>query len=251
MLTAVNHIASEQSRGTQHVLAMAERLLSYAASYPAHTLVYHACEMVLHIQTDASFLSRSNSRSVAGGILYCGKASPNLHSINGAILTISKIIGGIPTSATEAKYAAAYMSAKEGVYCRTILEALGYPQPSTLILCDNECAVGLANNTIKPRKSRSMAMQYHWLRHQVAAGVFRIRWLKGTDNIADYFTKALPVHRHQERKRFLVYSPPNPDNPSLPRSTQRAAAHYARRTCTANIYDIPIFQNFLHSERVC
>jgi hypothetical protein len=143
------------------------------------------------------------------------------------------------------------MSAKEGVYCRKILEALGYPQPSTLILCDNECAVGLANNTMKPRKSRSMAMQYHWLRHQVEAGVFRIRWIKGTDNIADYFTKALPVHRHQELKRFLVYSPPNPDNPSLSRSTQRATAHYARRACTVNISDMHIFQNFSHSERVC
>jgi hypothetical protein len=122
MLTAVNHIASEQSRGTQHVIAIAERLLSYAASYPAHALVYRACEMILHIQTDASFLSRSNSRSVAGGILYCDNAVPLQHSINGAILTI---IGGIPTSAIEAEYAAAYMSAKEGFYCRHILEALG------------------------------------------------------------------------------------------------------------------------------
>jgi hypothetical protein len=75
MLTAVNHIASEQARPTQHVMAMADRLLAYAVSYPAHELVYTACDMVLHIQSDASFLSRTKSRSVAGGILYCDNAN--------------------------------------------------------------------------------------------------------------------------------------------------------------------------------
>jgi hypothetical protein len=156
MLTAVNHIASEQSRPTQHVMDMAERFLQYAASYPAHEIVYKACDMVLHIQSDASFLSRSKSRSVAGGILYCDNAdatasadkqaaaatdtsaptTPALHKdkcitlpfpINGAIITLSRIIPGVPTSATEAEYAAAYISCKEGVYCRNILIALGYP----------------------------------------------------------------------------------------------------------------------------
>ncbi|KAJ1415354.1 hypothetical protein B484DRAFT_303230, partial [Ochromonadaceae sp. CCMP2298] len=90
--------------------------------------------MVLHIQSDASFLSRTKSRSVAGGILYSGKPLPPLPAkINGAILAISRIIPGVPTSATEAEYAAAYISCKEGVYCRNILTALGYPQPTTHI----------------------------------------------------------------------------------------------------------------------
>ncbi|KAJ1410921.1 hypothetical protein B484DRAFT_336208, partial [Ochromonadaceae sp. CCMP2298] len=129
MLTAVNHIASEQARPTQHGMDMAERLLAYAASYPAHELVYRACDMVLHIQSDASFLSRTKSRSVAGGIFYCDNANStkladaNIHAelrtdkegkplpplpakINGAILAISRIIPGVPTSATEAEYAA-------------------------------------------------------------------------------------------------------------------------------------------------
>jgi hypothetical protein len=67
MLTAVNHVASEQQAvPTKRVLQAAERLLEYAAQYPNHQLVYHACDMVLHIQSDASFLSRSSLSSRRG-----------------------------------------------------------------------------------------------------------------------------------------------------------------------------------------
>lgn len=59
MLTAVNHLASQQSK-------------QYAAAYPKHELILQACDMILYGQSDASYLSRPDSRSVAGGIFYCG-----------------------------------------------------------------------------------------------------------------------------------------------------------------------------------
>jgi hypothetical protein len=216
----------------------------------------------LHIQSDASYLSRTKSRSVAGGILYCDniiataiadakahaalrkdtptKARPPLPAkINGAILAISHIIPGVPISATEAEYATAYICCKEGLYCRSILTALKYPQPPTNIFCDNECAIGIANDTKRPRKSKCMVMQYDWLRKQIHTGDFTMAWFKGTDNIADFFNKALPVIRHQELKPFLVCNYSNPYNPALSKR--------ARRT---QLYVITL-SNSLQSERVC
>jgi hypothetical protein len=91
MLTAVNHVSSEQAKPTQQVLAAATRILQYAAAYPNHELVYHACDMVLTIQSDASYLSRTGGRSVAGGLLYCSNHNDTT-SINGALLAVSCII---------------------------------------------------------------------------------------------------------------------------------------------------------------
>jgi hypothetical protein len=82
---------------------------------------------------------------------------------------------------------------------------------------------------MRPRKSKCMAMQYDWLREQIRSGDFTMEWFKGTDNIADFFTKALPVHRHQELKPFLVCAHPNPQNPALSKRARRAQLYYARR----------------------
>ena len=65
MLTAVNHLASLQSNPTQKVMEAAHRLLMYAAAYPRNEIKFMACGMVLHVQSDASYLSRAGSRSVA------------------------------------------------------------------------------------------------------------------------------------------------------------------------------------------
>ena len=36
---------------------------------------------------------------------------------------------------------------------RTVLASLGYPQPPTVLITDNECAAGIANNKLTARKS--------------------------------------------------------------------------------------------------
>jgi hypothetical protein len=35
----------------------------------------------------------------------------------------------------------------------------GYPQPATVIHCDNEVAVGLTNKTVKPKLSKACDMR--------------------------------------------------------------------------------------------
>jgi len=89
MLTAVNHISSVQAKPTRRVMVEAERLLQYAAAYPSHELVLSS-DMILYGQSDASYLSRAEGRSVAGGLLFCGDKN-DFVTVNGAILAISCI----------------------------------------------------------------------------------------------------------------------------------------------------------------
>jgi hypothetical protein len=116
--------------------------------------------MILHIQSDASYLSRPQSRSVAGGIFYLGNSnSPT--AVNGAIHAISSIIPAVVASAGEAEYAALFMNGQEGEWLRQILHNVGHPQPTTLIMCDNQCAVGIATDTVKPKRTKSIDMRFH------------------------------------------------------------------------------------------
>lgn len=162
--------------------------------------------MILHIQSDASYLSRPGARSVAGGIFYVGnRDQPTV--INGAIHAISSIIPAVVVSAVEAEYAALFMNGQEGASLRNTLTALGYPQPATTILCDNKCAQGIATDTIKPKRTKSIDMKFCWIRDRIRQGQFLVMWRKGTDNLADFFTKPLPVHLHQRLMPLLVHVP--------------------------------------------
>ena len=90
-----------------------DRLLAYAAAYPNNELVFTACDMILFIQSDASYLSRANARSVVGGIFYLGNAERPTE-INGAVNAISNIIDVVVASAAEAEYAGAFINAQKG-----------------------------------------------------------------------------------------------------------------------------------------
>ena len=227
MLPAVTAISSDQAHATAATLEDVNRLLAYAASYPDNQLVLTACDMVLHMQSDGSHLSRSRSRGVAGGIAYFGNAGEPTH-INGAIHVHSCILDVVVASVAECEYASLYMLARIGVWLRTIACALGYPQPPTTIFCDNACAVGIANGTVKLHRTKSIDMRFHWIRDRVRQRQFVVEWRQGAHNLADFFTKPLPVHVHQALMQFLVHTPPGApttySRPHAMRGAQRKAA---------------------------
>ena len=224
ILPAVTHLSSLQSRPTQNVLLAAQRLLAYCSRYPNNALRYHACDMVLHIQSDASYLSRPNSRSVAGAIFYLGNADQPTH-INGCVHALSSIIPAVVASVAEAEYAALFQAGQEGTWLRSILASLGYPQPPTHILCDNKCAVGIALDTIKPKRTKSIDMRYHWIRDRIRQGQYIVTWRKGVHNLADFFTKPLPVHLHRSLMPLFVHVPPASSAANLTPSARRATKH--------------------------
>ena len=223
---AVTALSCEQSHPTQQTRAAADRLLAYYRKFPNNELLLRACKMRLHQQADGSYLSRNGSRSVAGGISYLSNDDPT--EVNGAIHVMSTVISTVMSSVGETEYVACFLTGQHGAGFRQVLEDLGYPQPPTYILTDNKCAEGIANNTIKPKRTKSIEMQYHWIRDRVARQQFIVEWRKGEHNLADFFTKALPVHVHQSFMPLLVRIPDA--NPGLPTPAMPAPS----RTCTPN-----------------
>ena len=233
MLPSVTAISSDQAHATTATLEAVDRLLAYAASYPDNELVFTACDMILHMQSDGSHLSRSRSRGVAGGIAYFGNTNEPTH-INGAVHVHSCILDVVVASVAECEYASLYMLARVGTWLRTIAIALGYPQPPTHIFCDNACAVGMANDSVKLNRTKSIDMRFHWIRDRVRQGQFTITWRQGAHNLADFFTKPLPVHVHQALMPFLINTPTN-SNPYHRSRASRATLWKAtvKSNCTS------------------
>ena len=208
MLCAINKLASKQAAPTADIATQADRILQYASRFPNASIIIRASDMQLRCHSDASYLSEAHSRSRAGGILFLGAIDP-VHGVNGAIDYLSCIINTVVASATEAEYAALFLVGREATSASQTLIDLGHPQQATLIICDNACAVGIANRAVKQKQSKSINMRYHWIRDQVDLDAFVIKWEPGSENLADYFTKNHPVHHHKSMRNVYVTDKPS------------------------------------------
>jgi hypothetical protein len=95
VLMPLNDIATEQTKATEKTQAATNKLLDYLATHPDATIRYHASDMILHIHTDASYLSVSNARIRLGGLLFCGNKPTQEDTLNGFILNVAYVIKNV------------------------------------------------------------------------------------------------------------------------------------------------------------
>ena len=62
---SLSAIASRQTKGTKAVMAACHQLLDYLATHPEAAIRYHASDMILAFNTDASDLSELGGKSRA------------------------------------------------------------------------------------------------------------------------------------------------------------------------------------------
>ena len=134
-----------------------KQLLDYIATQEEAVLTYHASNMKLAAHSDASYLSKPNTRSRVGGHFFLSSES-TVPTNNGAVLNIGHIMNHVMSSATEAELAALYIVAREAVYIRIILEELGNKQPPTPLQIDNSMAEAVMNGKVQPQITKVMDM---------------------------------------------------------------------------------------------
>ena len=191
MLVALGTLASAQTKGTEATARAAAQLLDYAATHPDAVLRYKSSDMVLHVHSDASYLSEPNARSRAGGLFFLSSMpSANANAatdypppLNGAIHITSSIMRNVLASATEAEVGALFHNCQDACMLRTTLDELGHPQPATPVQTDNACAEGIVNDTVKQKRSKAIDMRFYWVRDSL--GHFIVHWKKGVDNQAN------------------------------------------------------------------
>jgi hypothetical protein len=70
LIMPINVLASEQSNTTEVTADEVIKLLNYCNTHPETKIRYHASDMILHIHSDASYLSENEAKSRAGGFFY-------------------------------------------------------------------------------------------------------------------------------------------------------------------------------------
>ena len=121
--------------------------------------------MVLHIDSDASYLSVPKAWSRAAGFMYLnGKpkstTDPNPTHYNGPVHVVCQILRNVMSSTAEAKLVALLDTCKDATAIRTALAEMGWPQPPTPVQTDNSTAVGLVHNTIRQKHSKAIDMRF-------------------------------------------------------------------------------------------
>jgi hypothetical protein len=81
---------------------------------------------------------------------------------------------------------------------------MSHPQPKTPDHCNNATAVGIANNTIKRQRLRSMEMRFFWIGDKIAQQMYDIKWHPRQENLANYQSKHHNgLHHTVVRPRYL------------------------------------------------
>jgi len=200
IITPTNRIRAQQTAPTLNTMANLQRLLNWTYhNQHVHTLTFFPSNMQSIFHSDASYLNRLHSRSSAGGwhsygtIDFTGPDDP--HKVNAPIYIMSTTIKQVCSSVMEAETASMFLNAQASLLLRDAAENLGHQQGPTEIVYDNELSGKLVNDDIvKHKRSKVISMHYHWLKDRIADGQFKTTWKPGGHNLADFFTKIVPVH---------------------------------------------------------
>jgi hypothetical protein len=116
--------------------------------------------MITNVHSGTLHLLESETRSCACGHFFMGWSPTDGDPIklNGSFFTLCAILRFVVASAAEADLNALFSNCKRGmIFCLT-LEEIGHLQPKSPIHCNNATNIGIATNTVKRQRSRSMEM---------------------------------------------------------------------------------------------
>jgi hypothetical protein len=148
----LNDIATEQTKTTEKTQAGTNQLMHYLATHPDSTIRCHASDMILHIHSDASYLSVSNAGSRLGDLFFCGDKPPQEDSLNGSILNVASVIKNMVASASESEVGTCFQNTQSGAPLRVTLTELGHIKPPIPLRTDNSTAFVILNEKIKQKR---------------------------------------------------------------------------------------------------
>lgn len=110
----------------------------------------------------------------------------------------------VSRSSTEAEYKAVANATAEVMWIQTLLQELGIESPRAAKLwCDNIGAKYLSQNPVFHARTKHIEVDYHFVRERVSQKLLVIDFVSSGDQIADGFTKALPVRQLENFKHNL------------------------------------------------
>ncbi|PON55799.1 hypothetical protein PanWU01x14_186080 [Parasponia andersonii] len=185
---AVGIVSDFQSNpGLDHWIAV-KHILKYIRRTRNYMLVYSSQELIPTGYTDSDFQSDKDTRkSTSRSVFTFG---------GGAIVWRSVKQSSTADSTMEVEYIAACEAAKEAVWLKkfyTDLEVVPNMDKPLTLYCDNSGAVANSKEPRSHKRGKHIERKYHLLRDIVHRGDMAVMKIASENNIADPFTKTLPM----------------------------------------------------------
>ncbi|GKU99292.1 hypothetical protein SLEP1_g12160 [Rubroshorea leprosula] len=115
---------------------------------------------------------------------------------SGAISWSSKKQASTALSSSEAEYISSTAAACQATWTRRILEDMKQVQVQpTTIFCDNQSTIAMTKNPVFHSRTHHIETQHHFIRELVASGGLEVVHCNSKDQVADIFTKPLPLDK--------------------------------------------------------
>ncbi|KAK0588253.1 hypothetical protein LWI29_036741 [Acer saccharum] len=181
---AVNKLSQFMHRPTTTHWNAVKRVLRYLKGTLDHGLfLSRSSPLRLHASDDR--------RSTSAYVVFLGSTP---------ISWCSKKQHTVARSSTEAEYRAIASATAELNWVSHLLHELRFQCPDVpVVYCDNIGATYVCANPIFHSRMKHVAIDFHFVRDQVARNQLRVAHVSTKDQLADSLTKALP------RKQFLIH----------------------------------------------
>lgn len=194
----VNQLSQFLENPSEDHWRAAKRVLRYIKKTMDLGIVYKPCESpdTLIAYSDSSWASEIDSRKSITGVCLM---------LNGGIVSWrSKKQSLVADSTMYAEYIAAHACTREVVWFRRLLEGLRLQQTSaTVLYLDNAAAESLVVNPVHHERSKHVDIKFHYTREKFASREIRVEHIASMDQLADIFTKILPVKRFETLRRLI------------------------------------------------
>nr|GEY00617.1 putative ribonuclease H-like domain-containing protein [Tanacetum cinerariifolium] len=106
-------------------------------------------------------------------------------------------------STVKSEYVSLSTCCAQVLWMQTQLTDYGYHFDKILIYCDSKSAIAISCNPVQHSRMKHIAVRYHFIKEHVEKGTIELYFVKTDYQLADIFTKALPVDRFNYLVRRL------------------------------------------------
>ncbi|GJZ16208.1 hypothetical protein Tco_0551885 [Tanacetum coccineum] len=106
-------------------------------------------------------------------------------------------------STAEAEYVSLSVCCAQVLWMRTQLTDYGFHFNKIPIYCDSKSAIAISCNPVQHSRTKHIVVRYHFIKEHVEMGTIELYFVKTDYQLADLFTKALPVDRFNYLVRRL------------------------------------------------
>ena len=186
---AVSYLQGKQGQPTEQDWKDLGHLLGYIKRFPERDIIFKPKDLQLRGYADAAYNITADARSHYGYVITLG--SSLISSKGGRIKTVVR-------SSTEAEISAVNEIVSELLWCRDILEELGYPQAPMPIREDNQSCITMLQQ--EPRnfhsKSKHVRVKWAFFREEYGKRTLFLEYCPTKSMVADLLTKPLSGNSH-------------------------------------------------------